>query len=66
MGHRLQGELALQTKPKKAARHFEKSIVILQEIKADYVLALAYAGYGRYFRLRGHLSQPREYLNKAL
>ena len=65
-GYRLQGELALKTNPKKAARHFEECIAIVKEIKAESELAHAYAGYGRYFGLRGNLAQAREYLTKAL
>ena len=37
-----------------------------KEIKAENELALAYAGYGRYFRLRGDVVQAREYLTSAL
>jgi tetratricopeptide (TPR) repeat protein len=63
---RLLGEIALKTNPAQAAPHFEKSIAIFREIKAENELALAYAGYGRYHRQQGQIAQAREYLTKAL
>jgi tetratricopeptide (TPR) repeat protein len=64
--HRLLGEIALKTNPAQAASHFEKSIAVLQEIKAENELALAYAGYGRLHKQQGKTAQAREYLTKAL
>ncbi|MCI0526423.1 MAG: tetratricopeptide repeat protein, partial [Nitrospira sp.] len=64
--HRLLGEIALKTDPAQAASHFEKSMTILQEIKAENELALAYAGYGRFHKQQGNIEQAREYLTKAL
>jgi tetratricopeptide (TPR) repeat protein len=63
---RLLGEMALKTNPGQAASHFEKSIAVLQEIKAENELALAYAGYGRFHKQQGKIGQAREYLTKAL
>jgi len=63
---RLLGEIALKTNPAQAAPHFEKSITVLQEIKAENELALAYAGYGRLQKQQGQIGQAREYLAKAL
>ncbi len=63
---RLLGEIALKTNPTEAATHFEKSIAVLQEIKAENELALAYAGYGRLHKQQGKFGQAREYLTKAL
>jgi len=63
---RLLGEIALKTNPTQAALHFEKSIVIFREIKAENELALAYASYGRFYRQQGETAQAREYLTKAL
>jgi tetratricopeptide (TPR) repeat protein len=63
---RLLGEIVLKTNPAQAASHFEKSIAVLQEIKAENELALAYAGYGRYHKQKGDIAQAREYLTKAL
>jgi len=63
---RLLGEIALKTNPAQAAPHFEKSIAVLQEIKAENELALAYAGYGRLHKHQGKVGQAREYLTKAL
>jgi class 3 adenylate cyclase/tetratricopeptide (TPR) repeat protein len=64
--HRLLGEIALGTSPARATPHFEQSIGMLQEIKAENELALAYAGYGRLHRQQGQFAQAREYLTKAL
>ena len=46
--------------------YFEKSIAVLQEIKAENELALAYAGYGRFYKVQGQSATAREYLMKAL
>ncbi len=64
--HRLLGEVALETHLSKAASHFEESIAVCQEIKAENELALAYAGYGRFHKQQGNTAQAREYLNQAL
>jgi tetratricopeptide (TPR) repeat protein len=64
--HRLLGEIALKTNPAYAAPHFEESIAMFQEIKAENELALAYAGYGRLHEKRGDIEQAREYLTKAM
>jgi tetratricopeptide (TPR) repeat protein len=63
---RILGEIALKTNPAQAAPHFKKSISILQEIKAENELAMAYAGYGRCYKLKGQIAQAQEYLTKAL
>jgi tetratricopeptide (TPR) repeat protein len=60
------GEIALKTNPSQAASHFEKSIAVLREIKAENELALAYADYGRLHKQQGQIGQAREYLTKAL
>ena len=69
--HRLLGEIALTTDPIQvavplAAPHFEQSIAILQQIKAENELALAYAGYGRLHQQQEHVEQARDYLTRAL
>ena len=64
--HRLLGEVALETHLSKAASHFEESIAVCQEIKAENELALAYAGYGRFHKQQGNITQAREYLTQAL
>jgi tetratricopeptide (TPR) repeat protein len=64
--HRLLGESVLKTNPAQAAPHFEKSIAIFQEIKAENELAMAYAGYGRLHKTQGEIARAREYLTKAL
>jgi class 3 adenylate cyclase/tetratricopeptide (TPR) repeat protein len=63
---RLLGEIALKNNPDQAASHFEKSIAVLQEIKAENELALAYAGYGRFHKQQGQIAKARDYLTKAL
>ncbi len=64
--HRLLGEISLKNNPAQAVSHFEKSIAIFREIKAENELALAYAGYGRLHKQKRHIAQAREYLAKAL
>jgi tetratricopeptide (TPR) repeat protein len=64
--HRLLGEIVSTTNPTKAAPHFEKSIAIFQEIKAENELAMAYAGYGRLHKKQGEIARAREYLTNAL
>jgi tetratricopeptide (TPR) repeat protein len=69
--HRLLGELALETNPTQieeplAAPHFEYSIAILQQIKAENELALAYAGYGRLYQQQGNIAQARVRYSRAL
>jgi class 3 adenylate cyclase/tetratricopeptide (TPR) repeat protein len=64
--HRLLGEIALKANPAQAVAYFEKSIAVLQKIKAENELALAYAGYGRLHKQQGQFAQAREYLMKAL
>ncbi len=63
---RLLGEIVLKTNPGQAASHLDKSIAILQEIKAENELGLAFVGYGRYHKQKGQIAQAREYLTKAL
>jgi tetratricopeptide (TPR) repeat protein len=63
---RLLGEIVLENNPAHAARHFKKSIAILQEIKAENELALAYAGYGLLHKKQGEIEKAQEYLTKAL
>jgi tetratricopeptide (TPR) repeat protein len=64
--HRFLGEIALKVNPAQAVSHFEKSIAVLQKIKAENELALAYAGYGRLKKQQGQFAPAREYLTKAL
>ncbi|MCI0526857.1 MAG: tetratricopeptide repeat protein, partial [Nitrospira sp.] len=52
--------------PPQATSHFEKSISILREIKAENELALAYTDYGRFHKQQNNILQAREYLTKAL
>jgi len=65
------GEIALKINPAQAGEPlagpcFEKGIAVFQEIKAENWLAVAYAGYGRFHKQRGNITQAREYLNQAL
>jgi class 3 adenylate cyclase/tetratricopeptide (TPR) repeat protein len=63
---RLLGESVLKNNPTLAVPHFEKSIAIFREIKAENELAMAYAGYGRLHKKQGEIAQAQEYLTKAL
>jgi class 3 adenylate cyclase/tetratricopeptide (TPR) repeat protein len=64
--HRLLGEISLKNNPDQAVPHFEKSIAIFQEIKAENELAMAYAGYGRLLKEQGEITRAREFLTNAL
>ena len=64
--HRFLGEIALKVDLARAASHFEKSIAIFREIKAENELAMAYAGYGRLHNKQAETVRAREYLMKAL
>ena len=63
---RLLGEIALKANPDQATIHFEQSIAVFGEIKAENELALACAGYGRLQLQQNQFAQGREYLTKAL
>jgi tetratricopeptide (TPR) repeat protein len=64
--NRLLGEIALKNNPAQARFHFEKSMALLQEIKAENELAVAYVGYARLYKQEGKVRQRRKYLTKAL
>jgi tetratricopeptide (TPR) repeat protein len=69
--HRLLGEIALKTNPIQeetplARPHFEKSIAVFKEIKAENELARTYTSYGRFQKQQGNIVQAREYLTTAL
>jgi class 3 adenylate cyclase/tetratricopeptide (TPR) repeat protein len=64
--HRILGEITMKTKLDQAVLHFEKSIAIFREIKAENELALAYVSYGRYHKQKGQIPQALGYLTKAL
>lgn len=64
--HCLLGETFLEVDRARAPSHFEKSIAIFQEHRAEHCLALAYAGYGRFYRRQGQIAPTKEYLKKAM
>jgi tetratricopeptide (TPR) repeat protein len=64
--HRLLGEISLKNDLAQAVLHFEKSIAIFREIKAENELAMAYSGYGRLLKEQGEIAQAREFLIDAL
>jgi tetratricopeptide (TPR) repeat protein len=64
--NRILGEITLKKDSDKAQSYFERCISILQEIKAENELALAYAGYGRVHKQQGNIELAGEYLTKAL
>ena len=63
---RLLGEVLLKEDVHLAASYLEKSINILQEIKAENELAFAYAGYGRLHRSEGRPDRAIDFMTKAL
>ena len=63
--HRFLGETALKNNPSQAAPHFEKSIEVLRDVKAENELALVYAGYGPLHKYQGQTDQVRKYLKRA-
>jgi tetratricopeptide (TPR) repeat protein len=63
---RLLGEMNLKTNPAQAETHFERSIAVLQEIKAENELALAYISYSYLHKQQNQIVQAKEYLMKAL
>jgi tetratricopeptide (TPR) repeat protein len=65
-GHRLLGEIELESKPDEAGPHFEKAISIFQEIRAENELAFAYSGRGRLHKQQGNTANARDCLTKAL
>jgi tetratricopeptide (TPR) repeat protein len=62
----LLGEVALKIDRTEAGAHFEKSISIFTESRAENSLALSYTGYGRLNKEQGREGHAREYLNRAL
>ena len=64
--HRVLGGIAVETNPAQAAHHFNKSIAVLEEIKAENELAMAYAGYGRFHKQQGNFTEASAYLTNAL
>jgi class 3 adenylate cyclase/tetratricopeptide (TPR) repeat protein/ribosomal protein L40E len=69
--HCLLGEVYLKMNPTQeeeplAAPHFEQSVAISQQIKAENTLALSYFGFGRLYKQKGDIPLAREYLTKAL
>jgi tetratricopeptide (TPR) repeat protein len=64
--HRILGEISRITTPDQSSAHFEKSISILKEIKAENELALAYGGYGRLYKQQRRIEKAREFFKKAL
>ncbi len=63
---RILGEISMKKNATQAAVYFEKSIAVLQEIKAENELALAYVGSGRLYKKQNQITQARKYLMKAL
>jgi class 3 adenylate cyclase/tetratricopeptide (TPR) repeat protein len=64
--NRLLGEISLRTEPLQAAIHFERCMAILEEIKAENELALAYKGYSLVLKHKHQIAEARGYLSKAL
>jgi tetratricopeptide (TPR) repeat protein len=66
LAHRFLGEIALKNDLSQAAPHFDKSINVLREIKAENELALTFSGYGRLHKQKGQIAKAQKYLTKAL
>jgi len=66
LAHLHLGIIAVETNPAQATPHFDQAISILREIKAESVLALAYAGYGVLNKRQGRITEARQYLTQAL
>ena len=64
--NRLLGEISLRTEPSQAATQLQCSIAILEGIKAENELALAYKGYGRLLKQKHQIAEARGYLAMAL
>ncbi len=69
--HLLLGSISLEADPAQEKKPsadtcFEKAIAIFSEIKAENLLALAYAGLGRCYGNKGDVAAARDYLNRAL
>ncbi len=65
--HRFLGEVfAGEQLGAEATAHFETSIEILERIRSENELALAYAGYGRLHVRQGDRGRAQEYLTRAL
>ncbi len=64
--HRILGEIALETNSGRATSHFEQSIAILREIKAENELAMAYSSHSRLYKEQGNIAEARKYLTQAL
>jgi class 3 adenylate cyclase/tetratricopeptide (TPR) repeat protein len=66
VAHRFLGEIATKNNPFQAAPHFEKSIAVLREIKAENELAHAFVGFGRLYKQQDQIDLARKYLKNAL
>ncbi|MEJ2718237.1 MAG: tetratricopeptide repeat protein, partial [Deltaproteobacteria bacterium] len=64
--HRILGEVAMAMNVSQAAKHFDESVRIANEIKAENELALAYGDYGRLCRLQGRTVEARDCFTQAL
>lgn len=62
----LLGEALLETNLHNALPHLEKCIPFFKEIKAENMLAKAYATLGRFHKKKGDVGKAKEYLTKAL
>jgi class 3 adenylate cyclase/tetratricopeptide (TPR) repeat protein len=64
--NRLLAEISLRTEPFQAATHLQRSIAILEEIRAENELALAYKVYARLLKQKHQIAEARSYLAMAL
>ncbi len=64
--YRLLGEIAVATGSEEGLPHFERSVELAKENKAENELALAYASMGRFYKMQGNMEKTREYLADAV
>ena len=64
--NRLLGEISLRNEPFQATTYLQRSIAILEEIKAENELALAYKVYAQLLKQKQQIAETRVYLSKAL
>ncbi len=66
LAHAGLAEIALASETTGAAAHFGESIAVFRETKAENALALACAGYGRFYMMQGRSADAIRYLTEAL
>jgi class 3 adenylate cyclase/tetratricopeptide (TPR) repeat protein len=63
---RILGEISKKKETTRAVYHFERSLDVFREIKAENELALSYAAYGKFHKQQGDIGESRAHFNAAL